>query len=341
VFRKICLRFAVYSLLFIVFGFLFLIVTPKQAAAQYRWTIDPPVWSGDVVYFHWDSPADSVTSVVIRDEDDPGKTIVWDSLTDDSPIGGAQDYGINKNAWNVGPGIPIDGNFSVMLVVWGTQQSNKMTFAVPVGSPGWTIEDPPTWSGSTVTFKWDNPANYAMALIIVDWDDPTHASVWDSGAESVSISGLTELSVDSNNWHLGPGIVPDGQFAVSLVAYGVSLMSNQLVFTVGGNATWNNPGAPPPPFDIMDVFQPAKRFGSFGQLASDVLLILVSLAGALAIIFIMLSGFKFVTSSGDEKKLASARATLTYAIIGIAVVILAFVIVQILQYFLQSSIPIT
>lgn len=114
-----------------------------------------------------------------------------------------------------------------------------------------------------------------------------------------------------------------------------------VVQVIAGAKNWNDPGSPPPPFNIMDVFQPAKRFGSFGQLASDVLLILVSLAGALAVIFIIISGFKFLTSGGDEKKLASARATLTYAIIGIAVVILAFVIVQILQYFLQSSIPIT
>ncbi len=148
-------------------------------------------------------------------------------------------------------------------------------------------------------------------------------------------------------------IIPDGVTSVTYTAHQKGAdtavlrlawvdISNTVPFTAPDNCNnWNNPDNPAPPFNIMDVFQPAKRFGSFGQLVSDVLLVLVSLAGALALFFIVLAGFKFATSSGDEKKLASAKGTLTYAIIGIAVIVLAFVIVRILQYFLQSNIPIT
>ena len=88
-------------------------------------------------------------------------------------------------------------------------------------------------------------------------------------------------------------------------------------------------------------FSPAGRFTDFGQLASDIVTILISVAAAVSIIFIMIAGIKFVTSSGDEKKLASATSTVTYAIIGLVVTILAFVIVRIVQYFLQSNVPIT
>src|SRR3972149_7859737 len=104
-------------------------------------------------------------------------------------------------------------------------------------------------------------------------------------------------------------------------------------------------------FDIRDVFHPAQIFvgptriygdpAGFGRLASDVLLILTGTAGALSLMFIVIAGIKFVTSGGDPKKLASATSTLTYAIIGIAVTILAFVVLRIVQFFLKSAVPIT
>lgn len=354
-FRKICLRFSVYGLkflvpcfLFIVSFFLFLMIAPhiiKPANAQYSATMQPVLdsdWSGDVVTFHWDNPAVPNTALIIRDWDDPDKTVVYDSGADYGSIEGHTSLAVSTTSWHILVH-PPDGRFHVYLN-WGLSPvSNEVEFTIPSGAPAWLIDDPPTWSGKNVTFHWAPPANSALALIIVDWDDPLHTSVWDSEADGSPINGLDTVTVNTDAWHINRAISPepDGQFAVTLVAYGTDLKSNRVIFTVGSGKNWNDPGPPPPPFDIMDVFQPAKRFGSFGQLASDVLLILVSLAGALAMIFIMLSGFKFVTSSGDEKKLASARATLTYAIIGIAVVILAFVIVQVLQYFLQSSVPIT
>ena len=88
-------------------------------------------------------------------------------------------------------------------------------------------------------------------------------------------------------------------------------------------------------------FSPARLFENFGDLATTIITVLVSFAGALSIIFIIIAGFKFVTSSGDEKKLASASSTLTYAIIGLAVTILAFVILRIVQHFIGSNVTIT
>lgn len=94
-------------------------------------------------------------------------------------------------------------------------------------------------------------------------------------------------------------------------------------------------------FPIKAVFDPAQAFNSFGDLASVILTILTGLAGALSIFFIIIGGIKFVTASGDEKKLASAQATITYAIIGIIVTALAFVILQVVQRFLGSNINIS
>jgi len=93
-------------------------------------------------------------------------------------------------------------------------------------------------------------------------------------------------------------------------------------------------------FEINNAIFPPAKFGTFGEVASAAILILTSVAGAAAIILIIISGIKIVTSGGDPKQLAAAQATLTYAIIGLAVTILAFVILAALQKFLGSSVAI-
>jgi len=93
-------------------------------------------------------------------------------------------------------------------------------------------------------------------------------------------------------------------------------------------------------FRIQDSFSPAGKFSDFGSLATAVVQILISFAFAISIIFIIIAGIKIVTASGDEKKLAAATGTLTYAIIGLVVTILAFVIVQVVQYLIGSSVAI-
>lgn len=56
--------------------------------------------------------------------------------------------------------------------------------------------------------------------------------------------------------------------------------------------------------------------------------VLSVIVGVLAVIMIIISGFKYVTSGGDAQKVASAKSTLIYAIIGIVIVVLAQVIVR-------------
>jgi hypothetical protein len=50
--------------------------------------------------------------------------------------------------------------------------------------------------------------------------------------------------------------------------------------------------------------------------------------GIVAVIMIMVSGIRFVTSGGDAQKVASAKNGLLYAVIGLAVAALAQIIVQ-------------
>lgn len=51
--------------------------------------------------------------------------------------------------------------------------------------------------------------------------------------------------------------------------------------------------------------------------------IVAYIAGIAAIIMIIVSGIRFMTSDGDTSKVSSARSTLTNAVIGLIVIILA------------------
>lgn len=53
-------------------------------------------------------------------------------------------------------------------------------------------------------------------------------------------------------------------------------------------------------------------------------------AGIVALFLIIFSGIKFLTSGGDPKQVEGARKTLTYAIIGLVVILSSFAIINII-----------
>jgi hypothetical protein len=53
--------------------------------------------------------------------------------------------------------------------------------------------------------------------------------------------------------------------------------------------------------------------------------------GVISIVFIVIGGIKFATSSGDEKKVETAKKTIIYAVIGLAVAVLAYAIATIVS----------
>lgn len=56
--------------------------------------------------------------------------------------------------------------------------------------------------------------------------------------------------------------------------------------------------------------------------------VLSLIVGAVAVIMIIYSGFRYVTSAGDSAKVSTAKNALIYALVGIAVAVLAQVFVH-------------
>jgi TRAP-type C4-dicarboxylate transport system permease small subunit len=56
--------------------------------------------------------------------------------------------------------------------------------------------------------------------------------------------------------------------------------------------------------------------------------ILIFVLGAVAVVMIIIGGFRYVTSNGDQNTVTGAKNTILYAIIGIVVALLAYAIVK-------------
>lgn len=73
---------------------------------------------------------------------------------------------------------------------------------------------------------------------------------------------------------------------------------------------------------------PANLFGGAGSVFGTIADILIYLAGAVAVIMLIVGGFRYVTSQGDAGSVKQAKDTILYSIIGIVVAILAFAVVH-------------
>lgn len=74
---------------------------------------------------------------------------------------------------------------------------------------------------------------------------------------------------------------------------------------------------------------------------SNVIRAALVFVGVVALFFIIYAGFSFVTSGGDPKKVQGARSTMTFAIIGLVIVLLSFAILLFIGYATGASSCIT
>jgi hypothetical protein len=106
------------------------------------------------------------------------------------------------------------------------------------------------------------------------------------------------------------------KFLTTSSAVGAYLYSATLALAVSGSSY------SPPPGTLNPDIDPTK----IPQLGFSLLLYL---AGALAIGYLMYGGIKWITSRGDKVAVESARRHIVAAVIGLVVVISAFFILQV------------
>lgn len=67
---------------------------------------------------------------------------------------------------------------------------------------------------------------------------------------------------------------------------------------------------------------------SVNKVIGAVVNILSLAVGVVAVVMVVIAGFKYMTSGGDSSSIASAKNTLIYAIVGLVIASLAYVIVH-------------
>lgn len=83
----------------------------------------------------------------------------------------------------------------------------------------------------------------------------------------------------------------------------------------------------PTPFD--NAAGPAGA-GTAGGLVLSIISILLLVVGSLAVIYLIIGGYRYIVAHGNEEAAEGAKKTILHAIIGLAVVILAFAIITII-----------
>lgn len=81
----------------------------------------------------------------------------------------------------------------------------------------------------------------------------------------------------------------------------------------------------------------ALNFTSLGTFISSLLNIIFSIATVLAFIWLVWGAFQYITAGGDKQKLSQARSRVTWAIVGLLLIALAFLVAQFGQQIIQPQ----
>lgn len=65
------------------------------------------------------------------------------------------------------------------------------------------------------------------------------------------------------------------------------------------------------------------------ELIAAIIRILLMIGGAIAVLFVIIGGYQYLTSGGNEEAAEKGRKTVTNALIGVVVVVLSWVIVNV------------
>ena len=85
-----------------------------------------------------------------------------------------------------------------------------------------------------------------------------------------------------------------------------------------------------------NVAEPVKKaagcYGNadtnFKSTITGILYVIIAISGLVAVTFVIIGGITYMTSSGDANKVAKARKTILYAVIGLIICALSFAIVN-------------
>lgn len=81
--------------------------------------------------------------------------------------------------------------------------------------------------------------------------------------------------------------------------------------------------------NVVDAVQPANAAqGTLLENVKNIINVMLLVIGVVAVIMLIVGGFRYVLSNGNEKAISGAKDTILYAVIGIVIALLSFAIVN-------------
>lgn len=211
-----------------------------------------------------------------------------------------------------------------------------------------------TSTGARISWKTVSPSN---SEIVYGKDTET----LDSDNNKPNFQRGTTFDNTSNHFLNLSGLSPGTKYKYivrsSPNANTTSTKSSEMTFTTknadgtGGSTNTNtntNPSTPNGNINTnvgVSIGNLDQVIGSFSnpltkntlpEILASLLRILFALIGTVAVIIIIVSGFRMVLASGNEQALTKAKQAITWAIVGLIVSLMAFSIVAIVQKLIQS-----
>jgi len=88
-----------------------------------------------------------------------------------------------------------------------------------------------------------------------------------------------------------------------------------------------------PMFFTTSVF--AQEINELFGVLDNILKYVFPLAGLICVIFIIIGGYMWISAAGDPSRVKTAQNTLTWAIIGLVVVLLAVAVIEVITKFIS------
>lgn len=117
----------------------------------------------------------------------------------------------------------------------------------------------------------------------------------------------------------------------ALIGLAMAIISIAFVSFLGNKLSGNAAGGGVTPIGLDLNPLPNTVGVDNGNIIQTVLSIVFGVVGALAFMFIVIGGFRYVGAHGDPQGTAEAKRTITYALIGLVVAILAQTIVSVVM----------
>jgi hypothetical protein len=81
----------------------------------------------------------------------------------------------------------------------------------------------------------------------------------------------------------------------------------------------------------VDRYFTGVRYCSANTLLVRVVDLVFIIAGMTAVLFVVIGGFRYIVSAGSDDQAKAGRKTITYALIGLVIIILAYTIVSVIS----------